>query len=426
MGEGREEGFGEMNRRLPTAISGPMKKISDLKTEIQIQLSRGPKWYFCPMSLGIYLPLLFPDFFLGGFLFPYYYYPIFRVLLLLVPMAAACFCFSNRRDYSLAGFARIAFLASVGLGLEYIHHQNIDLNFHYFFFFPRENMVWQHEVHSTILKLRPWEIPHVYRFLPNCIVAILDVFANNFQYAKEIYRGSAMILLVYAIYCFSRAFVSELGSLLCVLGYALIYPVSIRYYNGQLIDPLSHLSFICTYIFIRDKKAGWLAFTIFHGAMAKESILAMAVFNIFQRRKEPSALVVASGTFVFTLLPVILVRLYVNYGHLSYLVISGVPPHWYLGNLVSNAWVPQTIRCIGIFLPFFFIRLRWLDPFLRNLILFIVPVLFLSNLMFSWLYEVRNYVPAAIPLIIVTVQFWEWLSQFLARKWQQRKTQALV
>ena len=42
---------------------------------------------------------------------------------------------------------------------------------------------------------------------------------------------------------------------------------------------------------------------------------------------------------------------------------------------------------------------------LRRLVIFLVPVLFLSSLIFSWLREARNFMPLCAVLIVMTVYY---------------------
>jgi hypothetical protein len=62
------------------------------------------------------------------------------------------------------------------------------------------------------------------------------------------------------------------------------------------------------------------------------------------------------------------------------------------------------ILFIGVFLPFIWKRWPNIDPRLRALFVIVVPLVFLSSLGFSWLYESRNYVPL-LPILLAMVQY---------------------
>jgi len=88
--------------------------------------------------------------------------------------------------------------------------------------------------------------------------------------------------------------------------------------------------------------------------------------------------------------------------NISYDKISGVGPSHIMENLRRlNDWPRQFLFSIGIFLPFLFIGHRKTNTLLRDLAIFLVITLFVSNLVFSWLAEARNFVPAAFPLIVI-------------------------
>lgn len=372
---------------------------------------------FATLSLAFYLPIFFPSFFLADQLFLFNYYVYLRPALLLLPIAAAYFCARQSEGTWFVKLARALALASVACALEYLHHQRVDLGFHHFHFFPRSNMAWQEQIHPEILRLNPWERPHSYRILADCLVAWINLLAHDFHFAKEIYRVTTMILFVFAIFRFARIYLREFGAWACVLGYALVYPISIRYYHGQLLDPLSHLSFVAGFLFLHQRKWGWLAFAVFHGALAKESILVLPLFAAWIYRREKYGVVRGLSLFLLALVPIVSIRLYLNNWHLpGYGAISGTTPSWLLLNLHSNDWVNQNFWALGVFLPFLLLRFRRTEKFLRELALVMAVAVSGSNLLFSWLYEVRNYIPATVPLLVITVLFFGDLTQFIARK----------
>ncbi len=60
---------------------------------------------------------------------------------------------------------------------------------------------------------------------------------------------------------------------------------------------------------------------------------------------------------------------------------------------------------VGIFIPFLILAWKSADRRVRNLALFLLTALLLSNMMFSWLVETRNLIPAVIPLALLTSDY---------------------
>ena len=98
------------------------------------------------------------------------------------------------------------------------------------------------------------------------------------------------MLLFYSLYRFARLFLHHGGSLFCLALWTVVFPVSFRYYAGQLTDPLSHLSFVLAFIFIETEQFVYLLLTVMIGCLVKESIVAMAGYYAFFRWREKSYL----------------------------------------------------------------------------------------------------------------------------------------
>jgi hypothetical protein len=75
-----------------------------------------------------------------------------------------------------------------------------------------------------------------------------------------------------------------------------------------------------------------------------------------------------------------------------------------IGEPIAYSTVPfrenylQPALFVGSFLPLIALRWRRLDHRLKGLCLTVVPLVLLSSLCYSWLYESRNYVPL-LPLL---------------------------
>ena len=129
-----------------------------------------------------------------------------------------------------------------------LHFYNVDriLNF-----FPyATNAEWQRGLQNNVINLLPAVAPHSYRFLPNALVRWLEIRHVSFETARDIYRLFSSLLLFYALYRYARLFTHYAGAIIALLLTAAVYPVSFENYAGQLTDPLSHLSFVLSFIFI--------------------------------------------------------------------------------------------------------------------------------------------------------------------------------
>lgn len=290
----------------------------------------------------------------------------------------------------------------------HVHHTNVDTaEFKYAKkTYPdgNTNTGWQKETQALVMHLDPIYYGHNVRFLSNSLVHGLQLATGKFETARTIYRLTFGFLLVLSIYVLGRVWLSHAGALLALLFYLSIYPVSIRFYAGQLLDPMSHLSFVLGMLCLARRRDADFALVIVIGALAKESVVALA--GLYLLARWPDLRWRAAIALVAGLLVVWLVRLYVYAGApVDTNTLSGVP----LGHVLENLrrerfwlWFPQLGLTIGVFLPFLALAWPRVPRDLRILAGGLSLILPLTSLRFSWLYEARNYVPAVIPLAIVT------------------------
>ena len=91
-----------------------------------------------------------------------------------------------------------------------------------------------------------------------------------------------------------------------------------------------------------------------------------------------------------------------------YARISGPGPSHVLNNLGQYTdWGPLWLVSLGLFLPGTLLGWRWLEPAFKATALVMTFALVLSSLFFSWLREVRNLVPAFIPLAVASLKYLE-------------------
>ena len=260
---------------------------------------------------------------------------------------------------------------------------------------------WQNYVQNAVLQYRV-EIPHAYRFLPNSIVRWVQIAGLDFDDARDLYRLIVGMLVFYAIYRFARLYTGFLAAILAMLIAAALYPISFEYYMGQLTDPLSHLSFLLAFIFLETEEFALLLTTLLIGSLAKETVLALSGYYVLFHRKErgypakAAILCLGSAGIYFG------VRLFVLHGVMTYHETSGVGLDQVEANLVEITW-RRTFPLVACSLfPFLLIAWKQTPLCLKRLAIFLLPVLFLSSLFFSWLREARNFMPLVFVLAVVT------------------------
>lgn len=339
------------------------------------------------------------------------YHGLFKVLLAAIPLGAAALCYRIKLDCPpKQKLALFILLAALTIVLVNIHHIFIDTTSSYFG--SKSNHEWQLNLHRSITALSPNTLPHSYRFLPNSMARMVEFLTGDFAYARLLYRLTMMFLLLYCIYYFGRIRHRHETALLAVLMYAAIYPISIRYYAGQLVDPLSHLTFVLAFIFLELELFLYFALAVFIGIMAKESILAMCVYYLVFKRKEkgylPKAIFLVGGCFAV----VACIRLWVVPGRFfanNVFVIQDLGgtalPHLAKHARNFSKWIVQVLCVVGIFVPFLALAWKTTRPELRSLAAFLLVTLLLSNFLFSWPNETRNLIPAAIPLALIASDY---------------------
>lgn len=292
----------------------------------------------------------------------------------------------------------------------HVHHTNVDTaDFKYAAkSYPDGNTGWQRETQALVMHLDPIYFGHNVRFLPNSLVHGLQLATGSYHSARTIYRLTFGFLLLLSIYALGRVWLSHAAALTALLLYLSIYPVSIRLYAGQLTDPMSHLSFVLGMLCLARRRDADLALVIVVGALAKESVVALAGLQVIARWRERRWWA-AAATLAAGLLVVWLVRRVVYAGaEVDMTTLSGVGHGHVLENLRGERfwmWFPQLGLTIGLFLPFLALAWPRLPRDLRLLAGGLSLLLPVTSLRFSWLYEARNYVPAAIPLAIVTAGY---------------------
>jgi hypothetical protein len=373
-------------------------------------------WYvFASAFLAIgSLPVALSGHLAGVLLVPPALVPLARTVLLASPFLACWVALRNAPGSARERRIAWAFSLACAGFCEVLHYWITDTG-HYF---PTaqfaDNTGWQLWVHSAVLRLSPWFEPHSYRFLPDSIVALFQAFTGDFAFARTAYRLLFNSLLFATIFRYSRIYLAPVSAVAVMLVIVLLYPVSILRYAGQLADPLSHLSFaVCLYCLAAGYGPGFGP-SLVVGIFAKESVVVMALCRAFQGGSCLRSAARALGYLVAALAAAVAIRLRVNHGHLAYHAISGTGFQQARYNLDAWAdWVPLYLATLGVLLPGAALGWRLMDRAFRSTCLLVTIAVVVSSLLFSWLVEVRNLIPALIPLAIVNLKYVEtrWLDK---------------
>lgn len=312
------------------------------------------------------------------------------------------------RDRSIVFFGC---LAAAGV-CEVVHYWVVDRG-HYF---PEtqfaDNTAWQLYMHRGILALDPGYLPHSYRFLPDCLVRILAALTGDFEYARILYRLAGNSLLFVTVFRLARHYVRTSWACGVVLSVVALYPVSILKYAGQFVDPLSHLSFAACLLFLAERREAGFASSLLVGLFAKESVVVMALCRAFYGRPWWRSATIGALYVALSMAVVAGIRTFVNHGHLAYGQVSGVGPEHVWTNLGKYPeWGPLYLVTLGALLPGTIAGWRLMDRAFQRTTITVVAAVVISSLLFSWLHEVRNLVPAFIVLAIVN-------ARYLSSAWQ--------
>jgi hypothetical protein len=269
---------------------------------------------------------------------------------------------------------------------------------------------WQRELYLAVLngdeRKRPGlaPVPHVFRPLPYGFTRSLELATGDWNFACLTYRWFFNYWFLWAFYRFVRLFCGSGRAFLALLTLVPLYPMSIRYYGGQLTDPLSHALFALALCYVVEDRWLLLAVALALGVLAKETamIIVPAYWACYWRREKwtlAKTAALAGACFLAFLAARLPLGWWPDFRSINSakgLMIGtnlgfGVP----LDRGLAPPWQNylQPLLFIGVFLPFIWRNWRLTDRRLRILFLVLTPLLLASSLSFSWLYESRNYVP---------------------------------
>ncbi len=266
---------------------------------------------------------------------------------------------------------------------------------------------WQRRIYTQQFNGN-YEAPHNYRPLPHYVVRLLERLSHSWEFSCLFYRWFFSACFLWAAQRLARLYLDDARALWTLLPLALLYPLSILRYWGQLTDPLSHMLFVLAFVYLLEDRPVALAVSLALGVLAKETaaIVVPAYLVCYWRRgwrtwAVTGALGLAcTAAFLAARLPFgwrlglgnmngagLMIGTNLGFGE----PIASLPcPLW------ENYLHP--LLFVGLFVPAIARRWRVLDPRLRTLFLVVMPLLILSNVAFGWLAESRNYMPL-VPLM---------------------------
>lgn len=364
-------------------------------------------WWFGGLLflvLGL-LPMLRPEYFAQPLFAADGARLVMKGLLAALPPLAV-FLLMRRAESSWRRVAVPALVCLLGACFAgHIHHQFVDKGS---YLQGTQNAQLQLELHRQILAFDPGAIPHSYRFLSTSIVSVFEWLCGSFTYAQHAYRILFQALLLGMVYRLARLYLDRLASVFCVLFLLLLYPVTIAWYIGQSLDPVSHLSFIvCFYLLAKGSETGMVP-TLVLGVLAKESVAAAAFGRIFFGEKRRKAFWLTCLYGAIAVSAVVLLRILVPHSHEGIRRVSGVGFSHIFANLKGwDEWSLQYLFSLLVLLPGAVLGWGLMPRDFRRNALFVTLALVVSSAFFSWLNEVRNLVPAMVLLLIIKLRYLE-------------------
>ncbi|MFL6414197.1 MAG: hypothetical protein ACJ74Y_00785, partial [Bryobacteraceae bacterium] len=338
----------------------------------------------------------------------------FRIGALYALVAAMAYLMYRVECRSLAksqAFGLIFLIFLLTSVVNHFHSSLVDHGPSYFGFVS--NVQWQIDMHNAVIKLSPAAVPHSYRFLPNAFVRWLQIWHLDFEFSRDFYRLMFGVLLFYAIYRYARLYTGFSGAVVALALSAVIYPISFENYAGQLTDPMAHVAFVLALIFLQTEDFGLFLSTLLIGSLAKETVLAMAGYYLLFHRRDAKYGARAVALAVLCPLTYLGVHLYVlnHGGHpaggsgVSRIITDRTWVAILDTNLKDARW-PAAVLLTGFALtPFLLVSWRTTPKSLKYAAVYVLIVVSLSNLFFSWLVETRNLMPAVFVLAVVAGRF---------------------
>jgi hypothetical protein len=276
---------------------------------------------------------------------------------------------------------------------------------------------WQWEQYNGVLH-HTYVAPDQYRFLSQGTLWWMFLSNGSFVFSYLAYRFFFTFLLCHLIYKFARLCLDPVWSTGVVLLYALFYPLSIRYYYGNLCDPTSHAAMLAALIFCQRREFWPALCSVALGTFIKETILIVAPCWLllgsasglrFEKRdllRVTALVAVGLAVFFACRLPFDFRYDFQTLNRTNQLMIwsnLGLPQGLAFSTVPVFQRYLHPVLFLFMWLPLVIWRRAALPVPLFRTALYLTAAFYLTNLCFGWNYESRNFVPGLIVLLVCTV-----------------------
>lgn len=301
------------------------------------------------------------------------------------------------------GFALLAAL------LTDLHYFTVDIS--------TSKMHWQFQQYNDILLHRD-QPPDQYRFLPQGVLWWMILSNGDFGYSYFVYRLFSTFVLCQTIYWFARSYLAPRDAIIVVLLYSAFYPLSTRYYNGNLLDPMSHAVILAALTFCQRRQFGQFFWMFVLGMFIKETMLLIIpcyylmncdMFRLRDLRVVRHLLLLTAAGVIVFLACRIPFHFHCDLQSLNRthgLMIAsnlGLPGAWVQGLVSVFQLYLHPVLFIFMWLPLIIVKRKLLPSPLFWTALYLAATFYLVNLCFGWNYESRNFVPVLIFLLVCTL-----------------------
>jgi hypothetical protein len=287
----------------------------------------------------------------------------------------------------------------------------------HFYTVDRASMNWQIEQYGGILG-HSYAAPHQYRFLPQGTLWWMILSNGDFAFSYIAYRFFFTFLVCQSIYTFAREYLAPRDAVIVVLSYGAFYQLSTRYYNGNLLDPMSHAVMLSALTCCRRGQFWPLFWLVVLGMFIKETMVVIApcyyLMNSETLRLRDYRVLLRVGllgvagvaVFFACRIPFRFKYNFVTLNETSELMIWSN-----FGMARGRAWISvpvihrilHPILFIFMWLPFIVWKRKLLPPSLYWTTLYLAAALYVTNLLFSWNHESRNFIPGLVLLMVCTM-----------------------
>jgi hypothetical protein len=329
---------------------------------------------------------------------------IFLAVAVLAAIAAMALFDPERGAGKRIRYIGFALLAAL---LTDMHYYNVDTF----------RIGWQVEQYDGIFA-HTYPAPDQYRFLPQGILWWMMLCNGDFGFSYLVYRFLFTFLVCLSIYHFARIYLPPRDAVIAVLLYAAFYPLSTRYYFGNMLDPMSHAIMIAALTYCHRRKLSCVFLLMVVGTCVKETMLVIAPCYWLMNVGAPSGLrarelAAAAGLGVAGVIVFFACRLPFHF-NFTFETLNRTTELMIYSNLGMARGMAQStvsvfqrhlhpILFVFMWLPLIIARRKLLPASLFYTALYLSVALYLTNLCFGWNFESRNFIPALVVLLVATL-----------------------